>query len=137
MAVDAAPQPTNPPRYAAAYVIDNTSADAVRKLLRMAGLIVHRDTAVGPTQMPRFTVSSPLPPGEPLDVQQLVLTERERQVLVGMSEGKGNEAIGQDLFLTVNTVKTHARSLFRKLRVVDRAQAVHVGHQRGILGGDA
>jgi DNA-binding NarL/FixJ family response regulator len=61
------------------------------------------------------------------------LTERELQVLTGMSQGKSNAAIGRELFLSEDTVKTHARRLFRKMGVTDRAQAVASGFRRGLV----
>jgi DNA-binding NarL/FixJ family response regulator len=61
------------------------------------------------------------------------LTERELQVLTGMSQGKSNSAIGRELYLSEDTVKTHARRLFRKLGVNDRAQAVARGFRRGLV----
>jgi DNA-binding NarL/FixJ family response regulator len=61
------------------------------------------------------------------------LTERELQVLRGMSEGKSNGQIGRELYLSEDTVKTHARRLFRKLGVNDRAQAVALGFRRGLV----
>jgi DNA-binding NarL/FixJ family response regulator len=61
------------------------------------------------------------------------LTERELQVLRGMSEGKSNGEIGRELYLSEDTVKTHARRLFRKLGVNDRAQAVALGFRRGLV----
>lgn len=67
------------------------------------------------------------------DVNQPKLTERERQVLHGMSDGRSNAQIGQDLLLSEDTVKTHARRLFRKLHVSDRSHAVAEGFRHGIL----
>lgn len=61
------------------------------------------------------------------------LTEREVQVLTGMSRGRSNGEIGKELFLSEDTVKTHARRLFRKLGASDRAQAVAVGYRCGIV----
>lgn len=61
------------------------------------------------------------------------LTERELQVLIGMSQGKSNAAIGRDLYLSEDTVKTHARRLFKKLGVSDRAQSVAIGFRTGLL----
>jgi DNA-binding NarL/FixJ family response regulator len=61
------------------------------------------------------------------------LTQRELQVLKGMSEGKSNGQIGRELYLSEDTVKTHARRLFRKLGVNDRAQAVALGFRRGLV----
>jgi DNA-binding CsgD family transcriptional regulator len=48
------------------------------------------------------------------------VTERERQILLGMSEGKSNSVIGRDLFLTEDTIKSNTRQLFRKLGARDR-----------------
>jgi DNA-binding NarL/FixJ family response regulator len=64
---------------------------------------------------------------------QAQLTERELQVLTGMSQGNSNSAIGRELYLSEDTVKTHARRLFRKLGVNDRAQAVALGFRRGLV----
>lgn len=69
--------------------------------------------------------------------RQHVLTDRERRVLAGMAEGKGNAEIGRDLDITEDTVKTRARHMFRKLHARDRAHAVARGYQLGILGAAA
>ena len=61
------------------------------------------------------------------------LTEREMQVLTGMSRGRSNAEIGRELYLSEDTVKTHARRLFRKLGAADRAQAVAVGFRWGMV----
>jgi len=64
---------------------------------------------------------------------QYKLSERETQVLSGMSRGLSNGDIGRELFLSEDTIKTHARRLFRKLRAADRAQAVAVGLRAGLI----
>jgi len=64
---------------------------------------------------------------------ELQLTERELQVLRGMSQGKSNGQIGRELYLSEDTVKTHARRLFRKMHVTDRAEAVAHGFRRGLV----
>jgi len=61
------------------------------------------------------------------------LTEREMQVLHGMAAGKSNAQIGRELYLSEDTIKTHARRLFRKMRVNDRAQAVASGFRAGLV----
>lgn len=61
------------------------------------------------------------------------LTKRELQVLLGISQGQSNAEIGRALFVSEDTVKTHARRLYRKLRARDRAHAVAVGFQIGLL----
>ena len=64
---------------------------------------------------------------------EVSLTKREVEVLVGMSNGRSNAQIGQELFLSEDTIKTHARRLFRKLGAADRAQAVAIGLRRGLI----
>jgi DNA-binding NarL/FixJ family response regulator len=61
------------------------------------------------------------------------LTRRELEVLSGMSHGRSNAQIGAELFLSEDTVKTHARRLFRKLGAADRAQAVAIGLRAGLI----
>ncbi|MDT7598105.1 MAG: hypothetical protein QOK26_182 [Pseudonocardiales bacterium] len=61
------------------------------------------------------------------------LTERELQVMLGMSQGKSNGQIARELFLSEDTIKTHARRLFRKLGVKDRAEAVAHGFRLGLV----
>ena len=61
------------------------------------------------------------------------LTRRELEVLSGMSNGRSNAQIGADLYLSEDTVKTHARRLFRKLGAADRAQAVAMGLRQGMI----
>jgi len=61
------------------------------------------------------------------------LTERELQVLRGMADGKSNAEIGRDLFVSEDTVKTHARRLFRKLGARDRAQLVVIAYESGLI----
>ena len=61
------------------------------------------------------------------------LSMREMQVLTGTSQGKSNAQIGRELYLSEDTIKTHARRLFRKLGVNDRAQAVASGFRRRLV----
>ncbi|WP_240621532.1 response regulator [Caulobacter zeae] len=61
------------------------------------------------------------------------LSEREIDVLRRVSTGQANKEIARDLDLSEDTVKGHMRSIFNKLEVTDRTQAVAVGHRRGII----
>jgi DNA-binding NarL/FixJ family response regulator len=65
--------------------------------------------------------------------RRAALTERELQVLRGMADGKSNAEIGRELFVSEDTVKTHARRLFRKLGARDRAHAVAAGFRSGLV----
>jgi DNA-binding NarL/FixJ family response regulator len=58
------------------------------------------------------------------------LTPREIEVLTAISEGLGNKAIARRLAISLHTVKFHIESIFRKLEVRTRAEAVARGLQR-------
>lgn len=60
-------------------------------------------------------------------------SKREMQCLQAIARGLTNARIGGELFLSEDTVKTHNRRLFRKLGARDRAHAVALGYQRGLL----
>ncbi|MET9145169.1 response regulator transcription factor [Streptomyces sp. NPDC004042] len=62
------------------------------------------------------------------------LSAREREVLVLVARGTSNREIARELFISEATVKTHLTHLYAKLGVKDRAAAVAVAYDRGILG---
>ena len=62
-----------------------------------------------------------------------VPTAREIEVLQLVSEGLANREIGDRLFLSEETVKSHVRHLLAKLQARSRAHAVAVGFRRGLL----
>lgn len=61
------------------------------------------------------------------------LTEREMDVLQLIVEGYSNEEIGQQLYLTVGTVKTHVRNILNKMCVSDRTQAAVRALRAGLV----
>ncbi|WP_456610856.1 response regulator transcription factor [Blastococcus sp. SYSU DS0619] len=94
-----------------------------------------------PQPVPAWSGAAPLNGSAPTTVRSTVrevppqasLSMREMQVLTGMSQGKSNAQIGRELYLSEDTIKTHARRLFRKLGAKDRAEAVATGFRRGIM----
>jgi len=60
-------------------------------------------------------------------------TAREIEVLQLVSEGLVNREIGDRLYLSEETVKSHVRHLLAKLQARSRAHAVAVGFRRGLL----
>jgi DNA-binding NarL/FixJ family response regulator len=60
-------------------------------------------------------------------------TARELEVLQLISEGLVNREIGNRLFLSEETVKSHVRHLLAKLQARSRAHAVAVGFRRGLI----
>ncbi len=61
------------------------------------------------------------------------LTERESELLSLLSTGMTNRELGENLYVSENTIKTHLRRLYSKLGVRNRAQAASLAGQ-GILG---
>jgi ATP/maltotriose-dependent transcriptional regulator MalT len=67
-------------------------------------------------------------------LRELSITPREHEILALIAEGLSNREIGERLFVSENTVKTHSSRLFDKLGVNRRVQAVQKGRELGLLG---
>jgi DNA-binding NarL/FixJ family response regulator len=61
------------------------------------------------------------------------LTEREMAVLRALAKGQSNKQIGRSLFITETTVKAHLKSVFAKMNVLSRTEAIAVAARRGIV----
>lgn len=103
------------------YMVKDASREETATMLSLA--------ATAPVHRTGNVVSLPVRPmaGGP------ALSGREVEVLEGMSRGKSNAQIGRELYLSEDTVKTHARRMFRKMGAADRAQAVALGFRWGLL----
>ncbi len=64
---------------------------------------------------------------------ELGITPRELEILEHIAKGLSTREIAAALFVSENTVKTHASRLFDKLNVNRRTQAVHVGKRFGLI----
>ena len=61
-----------------------------------------------------------------------MLSRREREVLLGMVQGKQARQIGAELMISLDTVRTHTRNVFAKLDVHNRLEAVRIAHLAGM-----
>ena len=62
------------------------------------------------------------------------LTQREREVLSLIANGKGNAAIAHELGINLKTVRNHVSNVFTKLHVSDRASAIVKARESGMAG---
>jgi two-component system NarL family response regulator len=61
------------------------------------------------------------------------LTGRELDVLTLLARGKSNKEIGVNLYISETTVKSHLRSIFTKLNVLSRTEAITAASRRGLV----
>lgn len=66
-------------------------------------------------------------------LSELGITPREHEILALIAEGLSNREIGERLFVSENTVKTHSSRLFEKMGVNRRVQAVQKGKELGLI----
>ncbi|MBV8369555.1 MAG: response regulator transcription factor [Candidatus Eremiobacteraeota bacterium] len=90
-----------------------------------AGLVVI-DPAVRDALGPAAVAVRVAAPVEPL-------TERERQVLAMLADGRSNRRIAERLAISENTVKAHVAAIFAKLGATTRTEAVTLGVRSGLL----
>jgi len=106
------------------YMLKRASADDIVNVLEQ---VRAGETIIDPGLAGKIAVrASHLAPGRLWPGAELGITQRESEVLRAMVDGLNNKAVAEQLVISEDTVKTHVRSIFRKLGVTDRAQAVSV-----------
>ena len=71
--------------------------------------------------------------GSPRTVEEDILSERELEVLRLLAAGQSYKEIGQQLFLSLNTVQFHIKSIYRRLSVNKRVQAIEKAREMGLM----
>jgi len=67
------------------------------------------------------------------NLKELGITQREHEILGLIAQGLSNREIGEKLFVSENTVKTHSSRLFDKMSVNRRFQAIQKGKELGLI----
>jgi len=124
------------------YVYDALKAGASGFLLKSAPpaeltravRLVHEDQALLAPEITRRLIEDFVNrPDTPPEVGFPELTEREIEVLRHLAQGMSNAEISDTLFISQATVKSHINRIFAKLHLRDRAQAVIVAYERGLV----
>jgi len=103
-------------------------ADAIRKATR-GEAVMHPHVAarvVGELRQKSRTQGAPSP-------ALPVLSEREREVLRLIADGRNNAAIGERLVISEHTVKRHVSNILSKLHLADRTQAAAYAWREGLI----
>jgi DNA-binding CsgD family transcriptional regulator len=66
-------------------------------------------------------------------LKEVGLTAREHEILALIAQGLSNREIGEKLFISENTIKTHSSRLFEKMKVNRRVQAVQKAKELGLI----
>ena len=112
---------------ASGYVLKDADADEVASAIRAA----HRgEVHLGPAAARELTKALRLPASDP---QAEPLTDRERQVLALVAEGASNKEIGQALFISERTARTHVSNILMKIGVRSRTQAALWAIREGLV----
>ncbi|MGI8334149.1 response regulator [Actinomadura scrupuli] len=123
------------------YVYDALRAGASGFLLKRARpeeivqaiqMVAHGDTLLFPAAI-RTLASRHVPAGRDGARWHAQLTEREGEVLRLMAKGLSNAEIGEGLFVSPQTVKTHVGNLLAKMQARDRTQAVIFAYESGFI----
>jgi len=109
---------------ATGYLLKDAPRDELFTAVRAAA---EGRTVLSPAIASRLVSRVRAPGNEPL-------SGREREVLRLVAKGTSNREIASVLFISEATVKTHLTHIYAKLGVKDRAAAVAVAYDRGILG---
>jgi two-component system NarL family response regulator len=80
----------------------------------------------------REAVSNPGRGGRPAIKEKEILTPREKEILNILTSGCTNKEIAKDLFISEKTVKSHLNSIFKKLNISRRVQAILYAIERGM-----
>lgn len=116
---------------ASGFLLKDATAEELTHAVRV---VARGDGLLDPQVTKRIIGQLALRPPTLIDESALSqLTARERETLQLVAQGKSNAEIAAELFITEQTVKTHVSHMLAKLQLRDRAQAVMVAYETGLV----
>jgi len=104
------------------------------ELVAAVRVVASGEALLAPSVTRRLIEEFSKSPGKPIRLPEIEsLTDREREVLVLMAHGLSNAEIAGRLFVAETTVKTHVGRVLQKLELRDRAQAVVLAYESGLV----
>jgi DNA-binding NarL/FixJ family response regulator len=110
--------------------------DPPEQLLAAVRTVAGGDALLSPTITKRVIKEFTRIPHRALPRELDDLTERELEVFRLIARGRSNAEIGQELYISDTTVKTHITHILQKLNLRDRVQAVVLAYQTGLADAD-
>ena len=121
---------------ASGFLLKDADPDDIAEAIRV---VAEGDALIQPSVMKRlvetFTAQRPSRVGGNDDKGKLIaqLTDREQEILRLVARGMTNDQIGEELFISPATVKTHLARIMAKLDAHDRAQLVVFAYESGFV----
>lgn len=115
---------------AAGFLLKDTSPERMRDAVR---IVAGGDALLSPAVTRRVMRAAATRPSASTAARLDCLTNRERQVLAELGAGRSNAEIGERLFISPATARTHVGRLLTKLGARDRSQLVVLAYETGLV----
>jgi DNA-binding NarL/FixJ family response regulator len=120
---------------ASGFLLKDTRAEVLADAVRT---VAGGEALLAPAILRRLVAHHTAPPATAVDPGQVIpglheLTGRELEVFRLLGRGLSNQEITRELWISESTVKTHVTRVFAKLELRDRAQAVVLAYESGLV----
>ena len=120
---------------ASGFLLKDTRAEVLADAVRT---VAGGEALLAPAILRRLVAHHTASPATAVEPSQVVpglheLTERELEVLRLLGRGFSNQEVARELWISESTVKTHVTRVFAKLELRDRAQAVVLAYESGLV----
>ena len=120
---------------ASGFLLKDTRAEVLADAVRT---VAGGEALLAPAILPRLVAHHAASPATTVEPGQVIpglreLTERELEVFRLLGRGFSNQEVARELWISESTVKTHVTRVFAKLELRDRAQAVVMAYESGLV----